>query len=137
MTSSQNVIADTAEGRIDAKYQWNQEKPTVLVFDVNETLIDFESMNPLFEKLFGDRRVLREWFGHLIMYSMTITLSGLYKDFFSLNWLRVLGTTERSQINQRICHQFHAIVPLLDAFKTQQQPLEFILPCKGPLHLRA
>jgi hypothetical protein len=28
-------------------------------------------------------------------------------------------------------------VPLLDAFKTQQQPLEFILPCKGPLHLRA
>jgi hypothetical protein len=35
------------------------------------------------------------------------------------NWLRVLDTTERSQINQRICHQFHAIVPLLDAFKTQ------------------
>jgi hypothetical protein len=52
-----------------------------------------------------------------------------------LNWLRVLGTTERSQINQRICHQLHAIVPLLDAFKTQQQPLEFILPGKGPLHL--
>ena len=84
MTGSQNVIADTAERRIDAKYQWNREKPTVLVFDVNETLIDFESMNPLFEKLFGDRRVLREWFGQLIMYSMTITLSGLYKDFSSL-----------------------------------------------------
>lgn len=93
MTSSQNVIADTAEGRIDAKYQWNREKPTVLVFDVNETLIDFESMNPLFEKLFGDTRVLREWFGHLIMYSMTITLSGLYKDFFSLGQgtLQMLG----------------------------------------------
>jgi 2-haloacid dehalogenase len=93
MTSSQNVITDTAEGRIDAKYQWNREKPTVLVFDVNETLIDFESMNPLFEKLFGDRRVLREWFGHLIMYSMTMTLSGLYKDFFSLGQgiLQMLG----------------------------------------------
>jgi hypothetical protein len=38
---------------------------------------------------------------------------------FIYNWLRVLDTTERSQINQRICHQFHAIVPLLDAFKTQ------------------
>jgi hypothetical protein len=58
-------------------------------------------------------------------------------DLGIVNWLRVLGTTERSQINQRICHQFHAIVPLLDAFKTQQQPLECILPCKGPLHLRA
>ena len=82
MTRSQSVIADTAERRIDAKYQWNREKPTMLVFDVNETLIDFESMHPLFEKLFGDRRVLQEWLGHLIMYSMTITLSGLYKDFF-------------------------------------------------------
>jgi 2-haloacid dehalogenase len=83
VSRSENLIAGTAEG-IDAKYQWNRETPAVLVFDVNETLIDFESMNPLFEKLFGDRRVLREWFGHLIMYSMTITLSGLYKDFFLL-----------------------------------------------------
>lgn len=40
MTRSQNVIADTAEGRFDAKYEWNRENPTVLVFDVNETLID-------------------------------------------------------------------------------------------------
>jgi 2-haloacid dehalogenase len=93
MTRLQNSIADTAEDRIDAKYQWNRERPTVLVFDVNETLIDFESMNPLFEKLFGNRRVLREWLGHLIMYSMTLTLSGLYKDFFSLGQgiLQMLG----------------------------------------------
>jgi 2-haloacid dehalogenase len=60
------------------------QKPSVLIFDVNETLIDFESMNPLFEQVFGDKRVLREWFGHLVMYSMTITLSGLYENFWSL-----------------------------------------------------
>jgi 2-haloacid dehalogenase len=59
-------------------------KPSILAFDVNETLIDIESMNPLFERVFGDKRVMREWFGHLIMYSMTITLSGLYKDFWTL-----------------------------------------------------
>lgn len=64
--------------------RWGGEKPSVLVFDVNETLIDFESMNPLFKRVFGDERVLREWLGHLVMYSMTLTLSGLYKDFFSL-----------------------------------------------------
>jgi len=34
------------------------------------------------------------------------------------NWLQVLGTTELSQINQRVRHQLHAIVPLLDAFKS-------------------
>lgn len=58
--------------------------PPVLVFDVNETLLDFESMSPLFGYLFGDPRVLREWMGQLFMYSMTTTLSGLYIDYFSL-----------------------------------------------------
>lgn len=59
-------------------------RPHVLIFDINETLIDIESMSPLFEKVFGDRRVLREWLGQLILYSMTITLAGLYKDFWAL-----------------------------------------------------
>jgi 2-haloacid dehalogenase len=99
--AERRVIPDAlghCRGRLDAKYQWNWENPTVLVFDVNETLIDFESMNPHFEKLFGDRRVLREWFGHLIMDSTTITLSGLYKDFFSLGQgiLQMLGNVTAS-----------------------------------------
>jgi len=64
--------------------RWGGGKPSVLIFDVNETLLDIESMNPLFQRVFGDERVLREWLGHLILYSMTLTLSGLYKDFFSL-----------------------------------------------------
>jgi 2-haloacid dehalogenase len=36
--------------------------PSVCVFDVNETLIDIESIAPLFQRLFGDRKALREWF---------------------------------------------------------------------------
>ncbi len=71
-------------GTTNPRDQWNSEKPSVLVFDVNETLIDFESMSELFERIYGDKRVMREWLGHLIMYSMTITLSGLYVDYFSL-----------------------------------------------------
>jgi 2-haloacid dehalogenase len=74
--------ADAPEGR--TKDRWMSGKPKVLIFDVNETLIDFEVMHPLFERIFGDKRALREWLGHLIMYSMTLTLSGLYKDYFSL-----------------------------------------------------
>lgn len=77
-------MTDAADGHIDSKYKWNPGKPSVLVFDVNETLIDIAWLNPLFERLFGDKRVLREWLGHLVTYSMTITLAGLYKDFFSL-----------------------------------------------------
>jgi 2-haloacid dehalogenase len=59
-------------------------RPAVLVFDVNETLIDIDALTPLFERMFGDRRVLREWFNQLVMYSMTATLSDNYVDFFSL-----------------------------------------------------
>jgi 2-haloacid dehalogenase len=58
--------------------------PSVLVFDVNETLIDINSMAPLFERIFSDPRALREWFGQLVMYSMAATLSGRYIDFFTL-----------------------------------------------------
>ncbi|GLW11504.1 haloacid dehalogenase [Microtetraspora sp. NBRC 13810] len=41
-------------------------------------------MNPLFEKIFGDARMMREWLGHLIMYSMTTTLSCLRESYFTL-----------------------------------------------------
>jgi 2-haloacid dehalogenase len=58
--------------------------PRVLVFDVNETLIDIDSLQPYFERIFGEPMVLREWFGQLVMYSMTVTLSGRYADFFAL-----------------------------------------------------
>jgi 2-haloacid dehalogenase len=78
-----NLATATTQRRSNGA-EWIGGEPSVLVFDVNETLIDFESMNPLFEKIFGDKRVMREWLGHLIMYSMTVTLSGLYEGFFTL-----------------------------------------------------
>jgi hypothetical protein len=40
------------------------------------TLIDIGALKPHFESTFGDPGVLREWFGQLDMYSMTVTLSG-------------------------------------------------------------
>jgi 2-haloacid dehalogenase len=76
------------------------DRPSVLVFDVNETLIDIESLAPHFERIFGDRRVLREWFGQLVMYSMTVTLAGTYVDFFSLGQavLRMTADIHRVQV---------------------------------------
>jgi 2-haloacid dehalogenase len=54
------------------------------MFDVNETLIDIDSMTPLFEQIFGDKRVVREWFAQLVLYAMTTTASGHYVDYFTL-----------------------------------------------------
>jgi 2-haloacid dehalogenase len=60
-------------------------RPSVLVFDVNETLLALESMAPLFTRVFGDPMALRQWFNQLVLYSMTVTLSGCYTDFFTLS----------------------------------------------------
>lgn len=57
---------------------------SIIVFDVNETLLDITTLEPLFERVFGDAIVLREWFAQLILYSQTMTLSGLYTPFGAL-----------------------------------------------------
>ncbi|OBA64755.1 haloacid dehalogenase, type II [Mycobacterium sp. 1100029.7] len=75
--------------------------PAVLVFDVNETLIDIDSIAPLFGQLFGDERVLREWFGQLVTYSMTVTFTEHYLDFFTIGQgvLRMLADTHGVDIS--------------------------------------
>ena len=56
----------------------------IIVFDVNETLLDIDTLTPLFTRLFGDNNRLREWFAQLVLYSQTMTLSGLYTPFGEL-----------------------------------------------------
>jgi 2-haloacid dehalogenase len=75
--------------------------PSVLVFDVNETLIDIEALSPLFEQILGDARAMREWFSQLVMYSMTTALAGCYVDFFTLGqgMLRMLGEIHGTRIS--------------------------------------
>lgn len=62
----------------------NAAFPSIIVFDVNETLLDITNLEPLFDRIFGDPRVLREWFAQLVLYSQTMTLSGLFTPFGEL-----------------------------------------------------
>lgn len=62
----------------------SQPNSSILVFDVNETLLDIESLTPLFSRLFGEPAILREWFAQLVLYSQTLTLSGIYTPFGEL-----------------------------------------------------
>ena len=76
--------------------------PSICVFDVNETLLDIEFLAPLFRRLFGDENVLREWFGQLVLYSESITLSGPYTPFFTLGQgvLKMLGSIHTVSIRE-------------------------------------
>jgi 2-haloacid dehalogenase len=53
----------------------------LIVFDVNETLLNLDSLIPTFERIFGDRSVLRQWFAELILYSEALTIAGVYVPF--------------------------------------------------------
>lgn len=67
--------------------------PQVLVFDVAESLLDLQTLRPLFERLFGDGAVADEWFGETILYSESATLTNTYTPFGKLGAgvLRMLG----------------------------------------------
>jgi 2-haloacid dehalogenase len=70
------------------------EQP-IIVFDVNETLLDLESIRPTFDRIFGDPAAMRLWFGSLITYSEALTLAGVYVPFTDIGGavLQMLAAT--------------------------------------------
>ena len=53
----------------------------VIVFDVNETLLDLDTLRPTFDRLFNDPAAMRLWFANLITYSEALTLASVYLPF--------------------------------------------------------
>jgi 2-haloacid dehalogenase len=58
--------------------------PRLIVCDVNETLLDVGALEPDFREVFGDPRVLQDWFATVLLYSEVATLAGPYTDFGSI-----------------------------------------------------
>jgi len=76
--------------------------PNVLVFDVNETLLDIDSLEPLFIRLFGNKHVLREWFAQLVLYSQALTLAKFYAPYsqIGVGALRMIAKTRNAAIGE-------------------------------------
>jgi len=53
----------------------------IIVFDVNETLLDVGALAPQFQRLFGNSGVAQEWFSNVVLYSQVATIAGPYVDF--------------------------------------------------------
>lgn len=75
--------------------------PAVLVFDVNETLLDIGHLEPLFLRLFGDGAVMRDWFAQLVLYAQSATFAGHYVPFGALGAgvLRMTGAIRGAAIS--------------------------------------
>ena len=73
----------------------------LIVFDVNETLLDLQIMEPTFERIFGDKRDMRLWFANLIMYSVALTVAGSYVPFTDIGSavMKMLADTQGIKID--------------------------------------
>ena len=77
-------------------------KRPIIVFDVNETLLDLDSINPIFERIFKDPAAMRLWFADLILYSEALTIAGVYVPFTDIGAavLQMLAATRGITISE-------------------------------------
>ena len=77
------------------------ERP-IIVFDVNENLLDLDSLNPVFARIFNDTAAMRLWFADLILYSEALTLNSVYVPFTTVGIavLRMLAATRDITVSE-------------------------------------
>jgi 2-haloacid dehalogenase len=77
-TSGASLSANTS---LQSQGAGGQTKPKVLVFDVNQTLLDVNALRPQFARVFGDGQALDRWFSLLLQYSLVVSVTDAYADF--------------------------------------------------------
>jgi 2-haloacid dehalogenase len=75
----------------------------LIVFDVNETLLDLEALAPTFERIFGEKGAMRLWFDDLILYSAALTVAGCYVPFTDIGSavMKMLAETRGIKIDDK------------------------------------
>lgn len=75
-------------------------KPKVIVFDVNETLLDLENMrDSVGEALNGQEELLPLWFSTMLHYSLVSTVSGEYQDFGKIGVAALMMVAQNNNID--------------------------------------
>ncbi|MEP4891065.1 MAG: haloacid dehalogenase type II [Aliiglaciecola sp.] len=74
-------------------------KPKVIVFDVNETLLDLESMRTsIAEALDGKDDLISLWFSTMLHHSLVTTVTGDYHDFGKIGVAALMMVAESNNI---------------------------------------
>lgn len=55
--------------------------PKVIVFDVNETMLDLKTLDPHFARVFGDAGVRKQWFQQFVQNFLVTIVVGTYVEF--------------------------------------------------------
>jgi 2-haloacid dehalogenase len=70
----------------------------VCVFDVNETLLDLGTLDPQFERVFGDASTRQAWFGQFLTSWLTAMVTGVYREFGTIGGTALEMIAERQGV---------------------------------------
>jgi 2-haloacid dehalogenase len=73
--------------------------PQVILFDVNETLLDLHALDPLFHRVFGDAAVMQAWFAQVLQSALVATVTHTYVDFGTIGGAALDMTAARRDIS--------------------------------------
>jgi 2-haloacid dehalogenase len=77
----------------------------VLVFDVNETLLDLAALRDPFARAFGDVAPVGEWFARLLHGSLVATLTDAFEDFASIGRKTLEAVASRHGVDLSDAHR--------------------------------
>ncbi len=72
--------------------------PRVCVFDVIETMLDLQALDPQFQRIFGDAAARQEWFQQLLQSALVATITNAYTDFGAIGKAALDMTAERRSV---------------------------------------
>lgn len=70
----------------------------LIVFDVNETLLDLSALDPEFERVFDLASIRGAWFAQVLQNSLVATITGRYADFGKIAGVALDMTAQRYNI---------------------------------------
>ena len=75
----------------------------LIVFDVNETVLDLGTMEPTFQRIFNDKSAMRLWFANFIMYSAALSVAGCYVPFTEIGSavMKMLADTRGIKVDDK------------------------------------
>ncbi|GAB3528514.1 haloacid dehalogenase type II [Pontibacter brevis] len=71
----------------------SNKRPALLLFDVNETLLDMSDMQKAVNKAFNNELAFKFWFAQLLEYSLVENVTGTYHDFSEVGQAAMRMTT--------------------------------------------
>ena len=100
--------------------------PRVIVFDLNETLLDLSALDPAFARAFGDPMVRKRWFRQVLELFLTATVIDEYQSFDKLTEaaLEMVAEQERVELKAADRTAVRKMMRKLPAFPDVRPALE-------------